>query len=123
MSPNPTIYGDDFVIQVFTNLTGMTSIPRNDPGVFTAIDGLRSKYTTIREMVDYLRPFWNDWITRRTRDGRMYAKTNFVWLTDWAVSGEIPEVGSAPKTKAEEVKANNDKVFAKYIPEVIDVKS
>lgn len=103
--PTPGLYsGDDFVIQVFSRVTGMTSIPRNDPAAYVAIDGLRTKYTTLDSMVTYLRPFYDSWITRRGKDGRFFSKTNLAWLTDWAVGGEIPVVVAPPKTTQEKNK-------------------
>lgn len=104
-SPTPNLYsGDDFVIKVFSQVTGMTSIPRNDERAYIAIEGLRTKYPTIDGMVTYLRPFYDSWITRRGKDGRFFSKTNLAWLTDWAVGGEIPVVVAPPKTTQEKNK-------------------
>jgi len=44
-----------------------------------------------QEAVDYLRPFWLAWSTRRRRfDGKPYDPGALTWLTEWAVNGSIP---------------------------------
>jgi hypothetical protein len=76
---------DTFSRKVFTQITGMLEFPAKDKtDAINAVESLRSKYDTAEKMVDYLTPFWNEWY------GRNYRKTNLAWLTEWAVSGEIP---------------------------------
>ena len=44
-----------------------------------------------QQAVDYLRPFWLAWSTRRRRfDGKPYDPGALTWLTEWAVNGSIP---------------------------------
>lgn len=76
---------DTFARKVFTQITGMLEFPAKDKtDALEAIESLRFKYDTADKMIDYLTPFWNEWY------GRSYRKTNLAWLTEWAVSGEIP---------------------------------
>jgi len=110
--PLPSLYsGDDFIPRVFSRVTGMTSIPRNDERAYIAIEGLRSKYPDVDGMVKYLQPFYDSWITRRGKDGRFFSKTNLAWLTDWAVGGEVPQnTEELQKQKIDKAKANNPKI-------------
>lgn len=43
---------------------------------------------------DALRPFWEAWTARKSKNGRPYSRTSVIWLTKWALSGEIPENGA-----------------------------
>ena len=75
-----------FALQAFSQITGMVTFPAKDrEAALVAIESLRLKHDTVPKMVDYLRPFYDDWLKRK------YSKTNLAWLTDWAVSGEIPK--------------------------------
>ena len=48
-------------------------------------------------LADYLAPFWVTWSTRKTKDKRLYSKTNPTWLLEWAFQDEIPGAnGSEP---------------------------
>jgi len=109
VSAIPNLYsGDDFVQRVFSRVTGMTSIPRNDERAYIAIEGLRSKYPDVDGMVQYLQPFYDSWITRRGKDGRFFSKTNLAWLTDWAVAGEIPPNTDDLQKQKREIEHRND---------------
>ena len=78
-----------FSFKVFVMLTGMVTFPAKDADMaINAIESLRSKYSTVPDMIEYLKPFYTDWLRRN------YSKTNLAWLTDWAVTGEIPKARS-----------------------------
>jgi hypothetical protein len=78
-----------FSEKVFITLTGMVTFPAKDADTaINAIESLRSKYPTVPDMIEYLKPFYTDWLRRN------YSKTNLAWLTDWAVTGEIPKAKS-----------------------------
>ena len=81
--------------RVFCKVTGMSCIPGSEiQKVLPALEALQVKYPQEQELIDYLIPFWQNWIKRRTKDGRLYSKTNCTWLYDWAVAGVIPENGN-----------------------------
>ena len=81
--------GDGFVTSVFSGVTGMTAIPGGDlPKVLPAIDALRAKYPTVEGLTAYLKPYYAYWQTKKTKDGRPFAKSNCAWLYDWAVAGD-----------------------------------
>jgi len=78
-----------FSEKVFITLTGMVTFPAKDADTaINAIESLRPKYSTVPDMVNYLKPFYDDWLERK------YSKTNLAWITDWAITGEIPKARS-----------------------------
>lgn len=93
--------GESFYITVFSRVTGMTAIPGNDmPKVLAAMDGLRVKYRTEKEMIDYLQPYYDNWKTKRTKAGLPYSKSNCAWLYDMAVAGDkLPTDKSDPEAR------------------------
>ena len=75
-------------LRIYRDTTGRT------PG-----DG---QYETIWETIrtmngkgnpEYLRPFWLAW------NARGFRSNNLAWLTDWAVSGKIPENGNGHQSQ------------------------
>ena len=67
----------------------MVTFPAKDADTaINAIESLRPKYSTVPDMVNYLKPFYDDWLERK------YSKTNLAWITDWAITGEIPKARS-----------------------------
>ncbi len=59
------------------------------------IDGvhlLRARFPEEAELAAYLGRFWVAWSGRKSRNGRRYSRTNFTWLTEWAVNDYIPPV-------------------------------
>ena len=43
------------------------------------------------QAVEYLRPFWLAWSSRRRRsDGKLYDPGSLTWLTEWALNGTVP---------------------------------
>ena len=75
---------------MFSDVTGIGGIPGSDmPKVMAAFDALRSKYTTEMELTAYLKPYFENWITRKTKDGRRYSKSNCAWLYDLALVGDV----------------------------------
>jgi len=81
--------GDPFYIQVYSSVTGQTAIPGGElPKVLPAMDGLRTKYPTVETMTAYLKPYFENWKTRKTKDGRHYSPSNCAWLYDLAIAGD-----------------------------------
>ena len=88
-------------IRIFSNATGI------HPGV----GQLETIWQTIRDMraagrpvtADRLRPFWLAW------NARGYNVHSLNWLTDWAVSGKIPEQKQNGGTHAKSNPTNSNK--------------
>lgn len=93
--PAPPVFRNDYQfsqgweVRVFSDVTGIGGIPGSDmPKVMAAFDALRAKYTTERELIAYLKPYFENWITRKTKDGRKYSRSNCAWLYDMALAGD-----------------------------------
>ena len=103
----PQFFNTGWHEQVFIMATGISGIPRGDaPKVYEALDAMRKRFTTESEMVDYLKPYYEAWTSKRTKDGRHFSKSNCAWLYDWALAGDtitapkldrVMEVHHAPK--------------------------
>ena len=87
-SPAPDYqFSQGWQTRVFSKVTNISGIPGSDmPKVMDALDSLRSKFTTEAELIAYLTPYFENWITRKTKDGRKYAKSNCAWLYDMALA-------------------------------------
>lgn len=85
----PQFFNTGWHDQVFILATGISGIPRGDaPKVYEALDALRSKFTTEVDMVAYLKPYFEAWTSKKTKDGRHFSKSNCAWLYDWALAGD-----------------------------------
>lgn len=90
---------DGWQIKVISTITGMLDIPGSEKSkVLPAMDELSHKYTP-DEMIIYLIPYWESWKQRKRIDGQPVSKSNFSWLYDWAIAGEIPPPGRCKKTE------------------------
>ena len=70
-------------------MTNISGIPGSDmPKVMSALDDLRSLYSSEKELIDYLKPYFENWIMRKTKDGRRYSRSNCAWLYDLALAGD-----------------------------------
>lgn len=77
----------DLEADLFMRVTGMLTIPGKKQETENARDVLRvirSQHPG-NEAVFYLQPYYKAWRERR------YSPSNTAWLTEWAVSGEIPQ--------------------------------
>jgi len=110
-----------FAIQVYLMVTTQPMIPYKfrDPAIET-ISRLRLIYKTEKEMIDYLKPFFEAWKNRRSQNGSFYNVMNATWLVDWAVGGVIPEPGGerVQKTKAEVILEKNKSVIAEIMEDI-----
>jgi uncharacterized protein (DUF1697 family) len=83
--------------EIFTAVTNMIDLPASHRQTgFDAVQAIAATKKTKQEVIDYLKPYYAEWT------GRKYSKTNLAWLTDWAVSGEIPpqkKNGDKPRMK------------------------
>lgn len=75
--------------RVYQEVTGQVTFPGTKRDL--AIDAICKLYPVHQDKtVDYLAYFYESWIERKTDSGKRYSRTNMTWLTDWAVSGEVP---------------------------------
>jgi hypothetical protein len=87
-SSSRSIYETNYQ-KVWFSITGMTGIPATDQTkVVDAIDTLRPKYDNEDDLVGYLKPYYDYWLTKKTKDGRPYSKSNCAWLYDLAIAGD-----------------------------------
>ena len=88
-------------LRIFSGVTNMVAIPGNDGDVYNAIDQLANKYKNENELIDYLKPYFQKWIKTKSKEGKLYSKTNNAWLTKFAVAGEMP--GEIIQSKSRQV--------------------
>ena len=93
----------DWYMRVFSGVTGMAAIPGNEVDkVIAALDGLYAQHRRNEAaLTEYLRPYWEKWLTTKGKNGQPYKRTNCAWLYEWAVAGELP--GDNPKPQYAEV--------------------
>ena len=101
VSVNNTSFNTDY-LRIFSGVTNMLAIPGNDDNVYGAIDQLKTKYKTEEELIEYLKPYYQKWIKTKSKEGKLYSKTNNAWLTKFAVAGEMPGENNQ-QSKAREV--------------------
>jgi len=86
----------DYIIRVWSKVTNMVTIPAGQSDkVLPALEALYYKHNRDEPaLIEYLKPYYAAWTSRRTKDNRQYSKSNCTWLYDWAVAGEIPASGN-----------------------------
>jgi hypothetical protein len=62
------------------------------------VDAIRILKKSHEKLDEYLKPYWIDWIGRKTQNGRPYKKTNPAWL-QWAINGYTPPGNDEPSVK------------------------
>ena len=75
-------------LMLFEEISDVFPGQRDYEQIIRAMQKLRTKHNG--GLKAYLQPFWAAWKNGKTKDGRAYKKTNPVWLTEWAINGEIP---------------------------------
>lgn len=75
--------------KVYLGVTGFTSLPSSMIEKSYQLWRFAIDRGGIEQAVQYLKPFYSDWITRKNKAGALYSKTGSGWV-DWAISGEIP---------------------------------
>jgi len=96
--------GNPFYIRVWSKVTGMAAIPGGDSAkVLNALDGLRQQHPDESELVTFLKKYFDDWLKRKTKDGRSYSRSNCAWIYDLAIAGEPTkdEIQNKPKPRAD----------------------
>ena len=78
--------------KLFQAITGMAAIPGTQlDKVLPALETLWYQHDKDADgLVAYLKPFYDAWTKRKSKNGTHYSKSNCSWLYDWAVAGEIP---------------------------------
>lgn len=80
----PTYLDDAGALRVYTKVTGHMTFPsKTRADAIGAIQQINIHKNG--DVIDYLKPFWEEW---RSRD---YHPSNTSWLTEWAVTGKVPE--------------------------------
>lgn len=104
----PKIPVGDYAIRVWNKITGMFTIPAKDiDKVLPALEALYYQHGKDEaKLIEFLKPYYQSWISRKAANGLPYSKTNCTWLYDWAVAGEIPEpsAGRAAAKPSKETK-------------------
>ena len=81
--------------RIYAQVTGQMTIPSGE--IDKALPLLEAVYQNkgrnIQQSIEYLRPFFMEWKSRKGKNGRPYNVLNTAWL-DWAIGGEIPKAGS-----------------------------
>lgn len=73
---------------IYTQVTGNIGMP--SVNIDLAIEQLLSLAQEYKEQtVEELKPYWQAWTKRKTKEGKAYSRTSYVWL-DWAVTRKIP---------------------------------
>ena len=91
----------DWQERVFRAVTGLAGVPGGDAGlVKDALNSLGDRYESEAELVEYLQPFFNDWINKKGKNGKPYSPSNCAWLYDKAIIGNI-SWEETPKRKAD----------------------
>lgn len=86
-------------IQAFKAICGRIPGVRDYAIVIETIRLLRAKHGA--KLTEIVQPYWLAWSTRKTKGGRKYDAASLVWLTEWAVNGQIPPVNGRESTRAE----------------------
>ncbi len=86
-STPPSAYSDDPTLEsIYRAVTSQITLPSTTrENALTALRAILAEKKDKNAAIVYLQPFWREW-----KDVRHYQQTNTVWLTDWAVSGEVP---------------------------------
>jgi len=104
--PTTTSYSDDPTLEnIYRAVTSQMTLPStNRENALTALRAVLAEKKDLNAAIVYLQPFWREW-----KDVRHYQQTNTVWLTDWAVAGQIPEKRNPPTgTNGQKLKKYTD---------------
>lgn len=87
-------------IQAFKAICGRIPGVRDYAIVIDTIRLLRAKHGA--KLTETVKPCWLAWSTRKTKNGRQYDAASLVWLTEWAVNGQIPPVNGRETRRADD---------------------
>lgn len=90
-TPNINALSPDTVaLSVYTGVTGFMAYPGGMEKNATKLWQFARSHGGIAQAVEYLKPFYDEYITRKSKTGTMYSKSGDGWI-DWAIIGEIPQ--------------------------------
>jgi len=96
-------------IQTYELICGRFPGEREYKTIVETIQYLREKHGD--KLVDFLKPYWTAWSTRRTKDNVPYSAKSLVWLCEWSMQGEIPKTnGHEPKLSQKKTASVDAKV-------------
>jgi hypothetical protein len=76
--------------KIYTDVTTYVAFPSKDrEQMMEMIEKIASQKESVAATVEYLRPFFDAWKSRKGKNGRPYNPMSCAWL-DWAVSGTTP---------------------------------
>jgi len=109
----PSLLTDSQLMQIWFEVTGMPSIPTNrgngSDSVNIVMGALHDQYRLHGSgTVEYLKRMYSAWRARN------YKASNAGWLTEWAVTGDIP----AQRQQETALNGNNNGKKQKLMPEV-----
>jgi len=85
--------------KLFQAVTGMNAIPGTQiDKVLPALETLWYQHDKDADkLTAYLKPYFENWTKRKSKNGTFYSKANCSWLYDWAIAGEIPANGNGQR--------------------------
>jgi len=78
-------------IITFQQTCGRIPGERDYASVIETIQYLGKQHGEGEQLVEYLKPYWLAWSTRKTKDGKLYKPSSLVWLYEWAMNGHVPQ--------------------------------
>lgn len=76
--------------RVYLGVTSMAALPSSMVEKSYQLWRFAMDRGGIEQAVEYLKPFYNDWVTRKNKSGALYSRTGSGWV-DWAIAGETPQ--------------------------------
>jgi hypothetical protein len=105
---SPTFSPDLSSDNIFTQVTGYTTIPGSSEDKNNVRSAIQSIARQQKEnTIPYLKPFF------KTFQDKYPASTKTFWLTDWSVTGKMPEKGNGHKSSSEQDEYNHQLQVAK----------
>ena len=96
---NPAQAMDHPIIRRFEEVTGrIPGVSQYKTVIETILFIRKTKIKRGYSVVDYLKPYWLAWSSRKSQTGKPYSPANLTWLTEWAVNGSIPEPGAVEQS-------------------------
>jgi hypothetical protein len=88
----PALAPESFAVSIYNGVVGGFGLPASDANDITSTClTLMGRLKTVEAVKEYLQPFYKAFLDSKPRN-----KSRSYWLTDWAMTGQIPEL--TPKT-------------------------
>jgi hypothetical protein len=96
-------------IQVYFQVSRVLPVPTLYKIVIETIQLLRARHSVEDDaLADLLKPYYISWCSRTTKDGALYNPNAVTWLTEWAVSGNIPPARAVEKVTISAAQSQED---------------